>query len=110
MLKRAEQWPATDVWRGLASRVDRGGVGIRRPEGDRWVQLVAWTPSAAERPGGAESQLATRAPSRRLTLLVNGAEAAGVEGAALRGEAAGVFAGGDLNQAAVERLAVPRPD
>jgi osmotically inducible protein OsmC len=94
----------------LLAAGDRGEVGIRRREGDRWVELAPWAPSTAVRSGAAANQLEARAIGRRLTLLVNGTEVASVEDAALQDGTVGVFAGGDLDEVAVERLTVQRPN
>ena len=47
---------------------------------------------------------------RRLTFLVNGAEVASREDGALAEGTVGIFAGGDLNEVALERFAVQAPD
>ena len=88
---------------------DRGEVGVWRREGDRWVDLLPWTPSEAVRPGGAANELTARAQGARLTLLVNGVEVAGVEDAALPEGGVGIFVGGDLNEVAVDRFVVELP-
>jgi hypothetical protein len=88
---------------------DRGEVGIWRRDGDRWIDLVPWTPSEAVRPGGEPNELTARAVGRRLRLLVNGAMAAEVEDAALAEGAVGIFVGGDFNEVVLERFVVEVP-
>jgi hypothetical protein len=85
---------------------DRGEVGIWRRDGDRWVDLVPWTPSEAVRPGGATNELTAQAIGQRLTFLVNGVEVASKVDAALAEGAVGVFVGGDLNDVLLDRFAV----
>ncbi len=84
-------------------------LGIWRREGDRWVDLVPWTPSAAVRPGDAPNELTVRAIGPRLTFVVNGTEVAAVDATAAEGSV-GLFAGGDGNEVAVERFAVQVPE
>ena len=88
---------------------DRRGVGIWRRDGDHWTELVPWTPTLAVRPGDAANQLTVRAAGPRLTLLVNGFEAASAEDTTLQGGAAGVFVGGDFNQVALEWFVIASP-
>ena len=88
---------------------DRGEVGIWRRDGDRWIDLVPWTPSDAVRPGGATNELTVMAIGQQLTLLVNGKQVASVADATLPAGAVGIFAGGDLNEVAVERVLVQVP-
>jgi hypothetical protein len=85
---------------------DRRGVGIWRRDGDHWTELVPWTPTLAVRPGDAANQLTVRAAGPRLTLLVNGFEAASAEDTILQGGAVGIFVGGDFNQVALDWIMV----
>ena len=89
---------------------DRGEVGIWRREQDRWVDVVAWTPSEVVRPGGEANDLTALAFGPRLTLLVNGAEAASVEDPTLRQGGVGVLAIGDFSEVALERFTVHAPE
>jgi len=89
---------------------DRGEVGIWRREGDHWVDLVAWRPSAAVHPGSADNELVVRALGQQLTLIVNGVVAAQAEDATLTSGTVGVFVGGDGNQAVLQQLRVERLD
>jgi hypothetical protein len=88
---------------------DRGEVGIWRREQDHWVDLVPWTPSEAVRRGAATNQLTALASGPRLTLLVNGVEAASAEDPALGDGGVGVFVGGDSNEVALEWFVVRSP-
>ena len=85
---------------------DRGEVGIWRRETDHWVDLVPWTPSGTVHTGAALNEVVARAQGARLTLIVNGIQAAQVEDAALASGAVGVFAGGDGNAALLTRFLV----
>lgn len=85
---------------------DRGEVGAWRREDDHWVDLLPWTPSATVRAGTATNDLTVEARGRRLTLWVNGVEAASVTDDALSAGAVGVFVGGDLNEVALERFVI----
>jgi hypothetical protein len=89
---------------------DRGEVGIWRRDGDRWIDLVPWTVSAAVRPGGAANVLTVRALGPELTFEVNGAQVARVMDSTLSEGRVGLFVGGDLNEVLVEQflLQVPR--
>ena len=89
---------------------DRGEVGIWRRENDKWVDLLPWTPSAAVRPGQDVNELEAWAIGDRLTLVVNGVEVASQVDATLTSGHVGVFAGGDGNDVAVERLLVRTPE
>jgi signal peptidase I len=85
---------------------DRGEVGIWRREQDRWVDLVPWTAARMVRPGTEPNELLALAVGPRLTLLVNGMQAASVEDAALTAGSVGVFVGGDFNQVLLQQLTV----
>jgi hypothetical protein len=88
---------------------DRGEAGAWRREGDRWVDLVPWTPSEAVRPGDRPNQLAVRAAGGRLAFEVNGQPVAEVEDPAPEAGRVGVFAGGDGNEVELLLLAVQPP-
>jgi LPXTG-site transpeptidase (sortase) family protein len=89
---------------------DRGEVGIWRREDDKWVDLLPWTASAAVRPGQDVNEVEAWAIGDRLTLVVNGVEVASQVDATLASGHVGVFAGGDGNEVALERLLVRTPD
>jgi hypothetical protein len=85
---------------------DRGEVGVWRRDGDRWVDLKPWTASPTVRRNAEPNMLSVRAIGQRLVFLVNGAEAAAIEDAALGAGSVGLFVGGDLNEVQVERFVV----
>jgi hypothetical protein len=89
---------------------DRGEVGIWRREVDTWIDLVVWTRSDAVQPATAGNVIEARANRDRLTLLVNGREAATATDAVLTSGGVGVFLGGDDNEAALEQLTVQSLD
>ena len=68
-----------------------------------------WTASAAVRQGSAENELTVRAIGPRLTLIVNGIEAASAEDATLPEGTTGVFVGGDQNSVVLRELRVETP-
>ena len=77
---------------------DRGEVGIWRREGNRWIDLVPWTPSAAVRRGTGVNKLSVRAIGSHLTFLVNDVEAVSADDSVLTTGGVGVYVGGDFNQ------------
>ena len=86
---------------------DRGEIGIWRREQDHWVDLLAWTPSAAVRAGQAANELTLSVSGGQLTLAVNGNQVAQVlDGQMPPSGRVGVFVGGDLNQVALDWFAV----
>jgi hypothetical protein len=85
---------------------DRGEVGLWRRDGDHWVDLVPWTPSAAVRPGGSPNELSLRALGATLTMLVNGTEVARQADPTLASGQVGLFVGGDLNEVIVDHFLV----
>jgi hypothetical protein len=89
---------------------DRGEIGIWRRDGQRWIDLYPWTPSAAVHPGDAANELMVRASGPRLTLSVNGAQVAEIEDPALSEGRVGVFAGGEQNEVIVEQILIQVPD
>jgi len=89
---------------------DLGEFGIWRRDGDHWVDLVAWTRSAAVRMGGSPNDLTVRAIGNRLTFTINGTQVASVEDGAPMAGGAGVFIGGDYNEVALDRFSVQAAD
>jgi LPXTG-site transpeptidase (sortase) family protein len=85
---------------------DRGELGIWRREEDHWEDLLRWSPSDTVRPGTETNELTVRAIGSRLTFVVNGVQVAGLEDSTLMEGGVGIFVGGDLNEARVERLVV----
>jgi hypothetical protein len=88
---------------------DRGDVGVWLRDGDRWVDLLTWTPSDAVKPGLASNQLSVTMTGDRLSFVVNGIPVASQMDSLYHGGAAGVFVGGDTNEVAVDRIAVSVP-
>jgi len=89
---------------------DLGEFGIWRRDGDHWVDLVSWTPSAAIRPEGSPNELTVRAIGARMTFSINGVEAAAVDDDKLQAGGVGVFVGGDFNEVALDHFTVEVPD
>jgi hypothetical protein len=88
---------------------DRGDVGVWRRQTDQWIDIVPWTPSSAVQPGEALNQLRVEAIGPQLTFLVNGTQVARVRDEELAEGAVGIFAGGDFNDVALDRLVVQAP-
>jgi hypothetical protein len=89
---------------------DRGELGIWRRDGDRWIELLPWTASAAVRPGDVANELTVQAIGPRLSFVVNGADVASLEDPTLEDGSVGIFVGGDLNEVVLERLIVQTPN
>jgi hypothetical protein len=88
---------------------DRGEYGAWRREEDRWIDLIPWTPSPIVHPGNADNDLMVRAIGERLTFVVNGIEVADLRDSVLSEGGAGIFLGGDSNQAVINRFVVEAP-
>ena len=88
---------------------DKGELGVWLRDGDRWIDLLPWTPSDAIHPGTATNELTVSAIGDRLSFLINGIPVASQLDPVLRHGAAGIFVGGDSNQVTVERLTVRVP-
>jgi hypothetical protein len=88
---------------------DRGEFGIWRREGDRWVDLIPWTRSDAIAQGTAPNTLVVQAVGPQLTFIANGVRLASYTDTALAGGAVGIFVGGDLNEAVLERFTIQAP-
>jgi hypothetical protein len=88
---------------------DRGEVGIWRRADNQWIDLVPWTASPAVRPGNAENELIVRAIGPRLSLTVNGVEAARAEDTTHADGTTGVFVGGDQSDYLLRELRVEAP-
>jgi hypothetical protein len=88
---------------------DRGEFGVWRREEERWIDLVPWTVSPAMRPGYAENELMVRAIGDHLSFLINGVDVADLRDGSLNEGGAGIFVGGDANQAVVNRFVVEAP-
>jgi hypothetical protein len=85
---------------------DHGEFGIWRRDGDRWIDIIAWSPTEAVQPGDASNELMVLASGEQLRLLINGTEVAAVTDGNLREGRVGLFVGGDLNEAIVEQFVV----
>ena len=85
---------------------DRGSLGAWRREGDRWVDIVPWTPSPTVLTGEAANLLSVQAVGSRLTFLVNGLVLASFTDAALPDGTVGLYVGGDFNEALLDHFAV----
>ena len=89
---------------------DRGEIGVWRREGDRWLELLPWTPSEAVRPGQAPNELTVRLTGPRFLFLVNGVQVwSGLDDGLPAEGAVGVFVGGDLNDVVLEHVAIEVP-
>ena len=88
---------------------DRGEVGIWRRDGDRWVDILPWTPSPVVAQGALPNTLTVWAMGPQLTFAVNGTQVASQRDAALAEGTVGIFVGGDLNEVAIERFLVQVP-
>jgi hypothetical protein len=88
---------------------DRGEVGIWRRDNDRWVDILPWTKSEAVRAGGEANQIEVVAYGPQLAFTVNGTRVATQTDNTLTEGTVGVFAGGDGNEAVVDRFAAIAP-
>ena len=89
---------------------DLGEFGVWRRDGDHWIDLVPWTRSSAVRQGGSPNELSVRAVDDRLVFTINAVEVATVSDDVLDAGGVGMFAGGDFNEVAVDRLSVQIPN
>ena len=67
---------------------------------------MAWKPSNAVHPGKAANQVTVSAIGDRLSFMVNGVAVASQQDTLLQRGSIGVFAGGDGNDVALDRLTV----
>jgi hypothetical protein len=88
---------------------DKGDIGIWRRDGNTWADLVPWKHSDAVETGTATNELTARAIGSRLTLTVNGTQVASIADDQFTTGNAGVFAGGDGNQVAVDKFSIHTP-
>jgi hypothetical protein len=96
----------------VAAVGDRGEVGIWRRDGQRWTDLVPWTPSSAVHTNTDVNDLSVQLIGGRLTFRVNGARVADLAspaGLGTRPGRVGIFTGGDLNEVVVNRFRVQSP-
>jgi len=85
---------------------DRGEVGIWRRDGDRWIDILPWSPSAAVNSSDLANELLAEAVGTRLDFFVNGIQVASQQDTILAEGSVGVFAGGDGNDVLVTRFGV----
>jgi hypothetical protein len=90
----------------VAEVSDRGEVGVWRRDGDRWIDLLTWTPSGAVHTDGTANQLSVQVTGQRLVFLVNGTQVAALRDLVLPDGSAGILVGGDLNEVILERFTV----
>jgi hypothetical protein len=84
---------------------------VWRRDGDRWIDLVPWTRSSAVRSGGSPNELTVHTHGSVMTFSINGVEVATVDDTELPAAGTvGVFAGGDLNEVALDRFVAQVPD
>jgi len=89
---------------------DRGELGVWRRDGERWVDLLTWTPSQVVRPGNQPNELTVRASGDRLVFVVNGVEVTSQVDATLATGTVGVFVGGDGNQVLLQQVVLESPE
>lgn len=89
---------------------DRGEAGVWRREDSQWVELMPWTLSRAVQTGNLPNELTVQALGPQLVFTVNGVTVATLTDAAPAEGAAGLFAGGALNEVIVERFLVQVPE
>jgi hypothetical protein len=85
---------------------DRGDIGVWLRDQERWIDLMSWKPSDVVHPGKATNQLTVSAIGDRLSFIVNGAAVASQQDTLLQRGSLGVFAGGDGNEVALDRVTV----
>jgi hypothetical protein len=88
---------------------DRGELGVWLRDGSSWIDLLPWTPSDIVRSGAASNELTVSAIGETMSFVVNGIPVASQRDTLLRRGGVGLFAGGDGNSVAVERLTVRVP-
>jgi hypothetical protein len=84
---------------------DRGELGVWMRDGDRWVDLLPWTPSDVVKQAEAANELTVSAIGDHLSFMVNGIPVASLHDTVLHRGGIGIFVGGDGNSVGVERLA-----
>ena len=88
---------------------DKGEYGIWRRDGDKWVDIVPWTPAPAVNAGNGTNTLNVQAIGSQLTFSINGQRVATQSDGALQEGSVGIFVGGDGNEVVIERFAVQVP-
>ena len=88
---------------------DRGELGVWRRDGDRWTDVVSWTPSPLVQPGRAANELNVRIVGDQITFQINGTDVMTQTDHTLFAGGVGLFVGGDGNNVAVDRFTVTAP-
>jgi hypothetical protein len=88
---------------------DKGEYGIWRRDGDKWVDIVSWTPSPAVAAGASQNTLSVQALGTQLSFLINGQRVATQTDGTLQEGSVGIFVGGDGNEVVIERFFVQVP-
>src|SRR5207302_11365226 len=89
---------------------DRGDIGVWRRDETRWIDIVPWTHSEAVHLGRAPNELVVNTDGSMLRLEVNGVVVAQPSYDRLPAVGGiGIFAGGDLNEVALEWLRIETP-
>ena len=89
---------------------DRGDIGIWQRDQTRWIDVVPWTHSTAVHPDRDPNALTVTTRGTSVRFEVNGIGVAEVTYTALPAAGGvGLFAGGDLNDVAVEWLRITSP-
>lgn len=88
---------------------DKGEIGVWLRDGDHWVDLLTWTQTPVVNRGTASNELTVTALGDELSFLVNGTPVATQADTLLHDGAVGIFAGGDDNEVALDRVVVLVP-
>jgi hypothetical protein len=89
---------------------DRGDIGVWRRDETRWIDIVPWTHSEAVHLGRAPNALVVNTDGSMLRFEVNGVVVAELSYDRLPAVGGiGIFAGGDLNEVALEWLRIETP-
>ncbi len=88
---------------------DKGEVGIWRRDGDKWIDILPWTPSGAVSQGNSANTLSVQALGPQLTFSVNGQVVSSQTDTNLQEGSVGIFVGGDGNEVVIERFLVQVP-
>ena len=90
---------------------DRGDVGIWERNQTRWIDVFSWSHSEAVRPGEEPNALFVTLRDGKVRFEVNGALVTDVTYDAMPSSGGvGIFAGGDLNEVALEWLRIETTD